>query len=661
MQESFKAAVLFPCAVVLSLSGACLLLACQPLAAGFEIWFYSGLAIMTGGTVLLWYSHTDKKGLRTLLLLALTLRIIFLFWPPDSDLNRYVWEGHLQNIGLNPYLIAPSAVETEPFRNQIWQGVNHQDCPSVYGPLAQLVFRAAALTPHPFIALKGMFLACDMAVLLLLLLTLQKYAMALRHGWLYAAHPLPPLLLVGEGHLEPLLVLLLFAGLLAIHSGHVRRGLLLVGLAATVKISVAILLPFVMRETPKKLWPLALLPLCLWLPFGEGFVTHLQTLSIFANSETFNSLAQLFSSWLFPGAAASIAGAVVFALGYSFLWISDLPLLRAALLVLGLLLLCSPLVHPWYFAVLLPFAALYRSFPWLVLCTTSTLLLSVSLHFTLTGDWQVPGWLLFLEFVPFFIACAPAIVRRSAPIAPASFPAPTHLSLLLPARNEEENLRHCLDAITIPEGIPAEILVIDGGSSDKTLALAKQDRRVRCVESPAGRGTQIAAGYRAARGDLLIIVHADTRLGPDTIKDIWHHCTNNPHVAGGACTARYRHPSMRFRLTEILNDLRVLWFGIAFGDQVQFFRRSAISPEAFPDYRLMEDIELSIKTRHAGALAFIRTPVYASYRRWERVGYTRNTLQVISLFSLYMILRSIGMVRDKGEAFYRYYYGTRRG
>jgi len=117
---------------------------------------------------------------------------------------------------------------------------------------------------------------------------------------------------------------------------------------------------------------------------------------------------------------------------------------------------------------------------------------------------------------------------------------------------------------------------------------------------------------------------------------------------------------MRFRLTEILNDLRVLLFGIAFGDQVQFFRRSAISPEAFPDYRLMEDIELSIKTRHAGALAFIRTPVYASYRRWERVGYTRNTLQVISLFSLYMILRSIGMVRDKGEAFYRYYYGTRK-
>jgi hypothetical protein len=660
VQETSKAAFLFPCGVVLSLGGACLLLACQPLAGDFERWFFSGLAAMASGMVLLWHSHTNKKGFKSLVILALTLRVIFLFWPHDSDLNRYVWEGHLQNVGLNPYLLAPSATETEPFRNQLWLGVNHQDYSSVYGPLAQLLFRAAALSPYPYLALKGVFLVCDMGVLWLLLLTLQKYAMRLRYGWLYAAHPLPPLLLVGEGHLEPLLVLLLFAGVLAVHWGHFRRGLLLVGLAATVKISMVLLLPFVLGGIRRKFWPLAVLPLCLWLPFGEGFFEHLKVLGLFANSESFNSLAQIFSNWLFPTAPANIMGTVVFILGYCILWIFDPHLLRAPLLVLGLLLLCSPLVHPWYFAMLLPFAVLYRSLPWLVLCTTATFSTSVSLRFSLTGDWQVPEWLLVIEYAPFFIACVLTASRRSAPIAPAYFPGPTCLSILLPVRNEGENVRQCLDAITIPRDIPAEILVIDGDSTDNTVALAQQDRRVRCLASPPGRGTQIAAGYSAAHGDLLVIVHADTRLGPDTIEGIWHQCVNNRHVAGGACTARYRHPSLRFRVTEFLNDLRVLCCGIAFGDQVQFFRRSTIPPEAFPDYRLMEDIELSIKIRHAGALAFLRTPVYASYRRWEKVGYTRNTLQVIGLFSAYMILRGIGLVRDKGEAFYRYYYGARK-
>lgn len=656
MKKILKAAILFPSGTALSLGGATLLKACQPLSAGFEPWFFCGLAAMACGMLLLWHCHSEKKGAATILLLALLLRLVFLSWPHNSDLNRYIWEGQMQNVGLNPYLLAPSAAKTEPFRNLVWQGVNFKNFPSLYGPLAQVLFRAAALTDHPAIALKILFLAGDMGVLCLLLLALKKHGMEQRHGWLYAAHPLPALLLIGEGHLEPLLVLPLFAGFLAIHWGYARRGLLLVGLAMAVKVSLAILLPFALRGVPKKFWPLAVLPLLLWLPFGKGFFAHLQVLHVFVSSGTFNSLAQILSGLVLPVTTASTVGAAALVLGSCYLWVLDLHRLRAALLVLGLLLLCSPVVHPWYFAMLLPFAVLFQSLPWLVLSTTTTVVLYVTLQFNITSHWQVPSWLLILEFAPFFMALVLRFYRRS-PIAPAFFAPPARLSVLLPVRNEAENIRQCLEAIAIPPEIPAEILVIDGGSSDNTLALAQCDPRVRTVQSPPGRGTQIARGYRQAKGDLLVIVHADSRLGPDSIKNIWQHCVNNTHVAGGACTARYQHPALRFRITETLNDLRVLWFGIAFGDQVQFFRRAAITPDAFPDYRLMEDIELSIKTRHAGALAFVRTPVFASHRRWERVGYSRNTLQVISLFTVYMILRSSGLVRDKGEAFYRYYYG----
>ncbi len=568
----------------------------------------------------------------TILLFALILRLAFLAWPHSSDLSHYIWEG-----------------------------VNFKDPPSLYGPGAQLLFRAAAATLDPALALKLLCVVCDMGVLWLLLLALKKGGMAARHSWLYAAHPLPPLLLIGAGHLESLLVLPFFAGFLAIHWGCVRRGLLLLGLAATIKISMAVFLPFALRGVQKKFWPLAVLPMCLWLPFGEGFLAHLKVLTVFASSGTFNSPVQIMSSWFLPATAGSLVGAATLALGYCYIWILDPHPLRAALLIQGLLLLCSPVIHPWYCAMLLPFAVLYRSLPWLVLSTTATLLLYVTLQYDITAHRQLPSWLLFLEFAPFVVALSFSACRRPSPIAPVSFAPPTRLSILLPVYNEARNIRECLDAIVIAPEIAAEILVIDGGSSDNTPALAQSDNRVRYLQSPPGRGTQIAAGYRQAQGDLLIILHADTRLGPDTIKHIWQHCTDNTHVAGGACTARYLHPALRFRVSELFNDLRVLCCGIAFGDQVQFFRRAAISPEDFPDYRLMEDVELSIKTRHAGALAFISTPVFASHRRWEKVGYSRNTLQVIGLFTVYMIFRSLGLVRDKGEAFYRYYYDTCRG
>ena len=598
MRESLKIAALIAGGASLSLGGEFILHARLPVRAGFDPWFLGGLSAMTVGMVLLYCLHSDKRGLPAIFLFALILRIAFVSWPSNPDLDR-----------------------------------------ALYGPLAQIISSTAARTEHPVITLQLLFLTCDMGVLWLLVRALQRAGLALRYSWLYAAHPLPPLLLIGAGHVEALVVLPLFAGFLAIHWGYHRRGLLLVGLAFTLDISLAVLVPFALRGLPKKFWPLLVVPMGCLLPFDDVSLSHLQVFTVF------------------PAPAGHLSWALVIILGSCYIWVLDLHRLRAALLILGLLLLGSPVSHPWHYAILLPLAILVRSLPWLVLSTTATFLLYVTPHPTLTGLWQFPSWLLFLEFTPFFAAIAFSFSRRTVPFVPVTFAAPARLSILFPVYNEAQNIKQCLDSIALPPGIAAEILVIDGGSSDSTLALAESDQRVRCLQSPPGRGTQIAAGYRLAQGDLLVIVHADTHLTPDTITDIWHYCTGNTHVAGGACAARYHHPALRFRITEILGDLRIRLLGIAFGDQVQFFRRAAISPEAFPDYRLMEDIELSIATRHAGSLALIRTPVFASHRRWEQTGHARYTLQVIGLSTVYMILRSLGMVRDKGEAFYRYYYG----
>ncbi len=597
-----------------------MLYAGQASSANFPLWFLLGLSAMTGGMVLLWLGQQGESDLPAMLLFGLVLRLAFL-----------PWSGNIAGTVSVPA-----------------------------GLLPDLVAWAASCTGAPVIAPKLLVVGCDIGVLWLLLAALGEYRMELRHGWLYAAHPLPALLMVGQEQFLPLVVFPLFAGFLALHWGHVRRGLLLVGLTAAIDPSMLLLFPFALRRTPKNQWPLVLLPLALTFFFDHDFPAHLTTLAHFGEAGTFNSLMQIVGAMMLPAAAVAIVGAAAFALGYLALWLLDGHRLRSVMLVPGLLLLCSPIVPPWCFSVILPFAILFRSRPWLVLTATAPLIFLVVPHPGMPGQGQQPLWLAALEFAPFLTMLLVSVGRRS-PLAPAYFVPPTRLSILLPVRNEEANLGECLAAIVIPPAIPAEILVIDGGSSDDTLALARTDGRVRTLYSTPGRGTQLAAGYRVARGDLLVVVHADCRLGPKTIEKIWQHCTDHPHVAGGACTARYSHPARRFRFSEAVNDLRVLWLGIAFGDQVQFFRRAAIAPEKFPDYRLMEDIELSLQIQQAGALTLLPTPVVASHRRFEKVGAVRNTLEVMTLFTSYLLLRSCGLVRDKGEAFYRYYYGIKTG
>ncbi len=604
----------------LSLSGVAMLYAGHVLPAAFPPWFFLGLSAMTGGMVLLWLGRAGEGDVPAMVILGVVLRLAFLPWP-----------GNITGSASVPA-----------------------------GPLPDLVSWVASWTGYPVLAPKLLAVGCDIGVLWLLLGALGRYRMDLRHGWLYAAHPLSALLLVGEAQFLPFVVLPLFAGFLALQRGHVRPGLLLVGLAAAFDAALLLLLPFALRHTPKHQKPLVLLPLALAFFGDDRFPAQLTSLASFGEAGTFNSFVRIVGTMILPEAAVAIAGAAVFALGYLALWVLDGHRLRSAMLVLGLLLLFSPVVPPSTVAVILPFAVLFRSRPWLVLTVTAPLMLPVVLHPEMSCPGQQPPWLVVLGFVPFLAVLLASLGRRS-PCAPANFAPPTRLSVLLPVRNEAANIGECLAAIGIPPAIPAEILVIDGGSNDDTMALAQIDWRVRTLCSAPGRGTQLAAGYRAARGDLLVVVHADCRLGPATIGRIWQHCTDHPHVAGGACTARYSHPARRFRFSEAVNDLRVLWFGIAFGDQVQFFRRAAIAPEEFPDYRLMEDIELSLRIQRAGALTLLPTPVVASHRRFEKVGAARNTLEVIVLFTSYLVLRSCGLVRDKGEAFYRYYYGVKTG
>ncbi|MBM7456999.1 rSAM/selenodomain-associated transferase 2 [Oceanisphaera litoralis] len=194
------------------------------------------------------------------------------------------------------------------------------------------------------------------------------------------------------------------------------------------------------------------------------------------------------------------------------------------------------------------------------------------------------------------------------------------LSIIIPMLNEADALPDTLKALR-PYSATAELILVDGGSSDDSVALAHQ-AGMRVLAAPAGRALQMNAGAAAARGDLLLFLHADTRLPANAdrlIADalVCHHWGRFDVTICG------RHPMLAV-IAGMMN-LRSRLTGIATGDQALFVRRRAFEAVGgFPEQPLMEDIALGKRLKHLGPPACLRQKVITSGRRWEQKGLWRT-------------------------------------
>jgi len=201
------------------------------------------------------------------------------------------------------------------------------------------------------------------------------------------------------------------------------------------------------------------------------------------------------------------------------------------------------------------------------------------------------------------------------------------LSIVIPVLNEAGGIEEALDALTPLRARGVEVVVADGGSSDATVALARPLADVVTV-APRGRGAQMNAGTAAARGDVLLFLHADTRLPTDAdalIRD---------RFAGSGCASRRfwgrfdariagAHPL--FPIIAAAMNLRSRLTGIATGDQAIFMSRAAFGP-GFPDIALMEDIAMTKRLKRIGPPLCIASAVVTSGRRWEKHGVIKTIL-----------------------------------
>lgn len=232
------------------------------------------------------------------------------------------------------------------------------------------------------------------------------------------------------------------------------------------------------------------------------------------------------------------------------------------------------------------------------------------------------------------------------------------VSVIIPTLNEEPRIARCVRSV-LDNRYVDEIIVVDGGSTDRTRELARQaGAKVIVHEKPVdaggGRGGQIHAGIQAAGGDMVAILHADTVAGKGIFDRMVQLLNRNPDIIGGAAGCRFDSPKFRFRLLELANDFRAGFLKISFGDQIQFFRRQPVmARNLFPAIPLMEDVELTIRLHRLGKQAYLFGGGKVSTRRWERRGY-RNALWVFWHVFAYLIQRLRGDA-DTAALYKKYY------
>lgn len=197
------------------------------------------------------------------------------------------------------------------------------------------------------------------------------------------------------------------------------------------------------------------------------------------------------------------------------------------------------------------------------------------------------------------------------------------VSIVIPVLDEEAEIVDALTALAPLRARKTEVLVVDGGSRDRTVALARP-LCDRVIAAPRGRALQMNAGAAASRGQILIFLHADTRLPADADRLVADAVARSGREWGWFNIEIIgRH--LFLPLIGAAMNLRSRLTGIATGDQAMFVTRKAFAAAGtFPFIPLMEDIVLSRRLKRIGAPICLSDRALTSGRRWEKHGVLRT-------------------------------------
>lgn len=212
------------------------------------------------------------------------------------------------------------------------------------------------------------------------------------------------------------------------------------------------------------------------------------------------------------------------------------------------------------------------------------------------------------------------------------------LSVVMPVLNEADGIAEALGALAPLRARGVEVVVADGGSSDATFAISRRLADV-AIAAPRGRGAQMNAGAAASSGEVLLFLHADTRLPCDADALVCNGLARSGHASGafwGRFDVRIAGAHPLFPIIAAMINLRSRLTGIATGDQAIFMSRAAFTP-GFPEIALMEDIAMTKRLKRIGPPLCIASPVVTSGRRWEKHGVMKTIVLMWGLRLAYFL------------------------
>jgi rSAM/selenodomain-associated transferase 2 len=231
------------------------------------------------------------------------------------------------------------------------------------------------------------------------------------------------------------------------------------------------------------------------------------------------------------------------------------------------------------------------------------------------------------------------------------------ISIIVPALNEAPNLADTL--ATTQCDSTTEVILVDGGSEDDTVAIA-QSFGAQIVMTQAGRARQMNAGAAVASGEILLFLHADTKLPKGFDRHI-HHALAEAGAIAGAFRLGLEGAQRGLRFIEMMANWRSLRWQLPYGDQAIFLRaKTFIHAGGFPYIPLMEDFEMIRRLRRQGRIVIAPVPVVSSARRWLKLGVLKTTMINQAVIAAYLCgissehiadwyNRDPGVAVDRGE------------
>jgi len=337
---------------------------------------------------------------------AIAMRLALVLLDPElsDDVYRYLWDGHVQLSGVNPYLYAPAAPELAELRTAYHGLINNPSIPTVYPPIAQFAFLFIALAGGTVLRAKLLWLALDLGTAWLLGKIARKTGRSVRLTQiLYLWCPLLVVEVAWSGHLEPLgLFALALAILLARAPWCVGAA---TAIAALTKFAPAVAVPALIRRHGWRfLLGFAVTALIMYAPYalaGESLFTGLRTYSEhwWFMKGPFTLLELTFVD---PIRARYAAGTiVVMAVAWASFQRYDTE--RTFLWVLGTGMVLTPTLHPWYVLWMLPMAALRASRSWILLSGLAFVGYYGLGSYQETGVWAQPPMARLIMWVPFLV------------------------------------------------------------------------------------------------------------------------------------------------------------------------------------------------------------------------------------------------------------------